>query len=136
MSVVSPRKAIEILAEHFSKTFFVYEQRRQPLKVGIFHDLQATGVLPEEDLRGALRAYCANAVYRSRLIAGAARIDVDGNPVGEVTADQVCSSKPKSKPSARPTLVKAPALKSAASTTRLSLADLRAAAQARKAGAA
>jgi ProP effector len=134
MSTVPPRKAIEMLAERFPKW------RRKPSKVGIRNDLQATGVLPEEDLRAALRFYCSNSVYRSRLVTGAARIDLDGNPAGTVTAEQVCppkKTKPKSgfgKPPAKPIAIAAP--KSLTVSIKFSLADLRAAALARKGGVA
>src|SRR5262245_39851014 len=88
-----------------------------------------------------------NRVYRDRLRVGATRIDLNGNPAGVVTPDQVAHLQPRAKPvkppngtsreiktAAAPT--GPPALKpsATASVKRMSLADLRAAAQRRKAG--
>lgn len=38
---MSPNETIAVLAEKFPSTFFIYEQRRRPLKIGIYHDLVA-----------------------------------------------------------------------------------------------
>jgi ProP effector len=133
---------IAVLAEHFPNCFSVYEARRRPLKLGVFEDLLTVGILPKDELKAALRAYCSNAVYRSRLIAGAARIDLEGKPAGEVTEVQAWPRKAKKTPAEQPekqlaAVVEAPSPKSPSTTTskRLSLADLRQAARARKGGA-
>jgi sRNA-binding protein len=91
--------------------------------------------------------YVSNRIYRDRLRVGATRIDLDGNPAGVVTPDQVAHLQPRAKPvkppngtsrelktAAAPT--ESPALKPSAiaSVKRMSLADLRAAAQRRKVG--
>jgi sRNA-binding protein len=74
------------LATLFPQTFFIYEQRRQPLKVGIHHDL--AGVMPERELNMALGMYTRNTGYLRSMQEGAERIDLSGNPVGVVTAEQ------------------------------------------------
>jgi ProP effector len=137
MNRESARKAIEILAERFPKCFFVYETRRQPLKVGIFADLLATGILSKEELHAALHHYCGNSVYRSRLIAGTPRVDLDGNAAGVVTFEQTPKTKPAKQPVPTITPPAEPVVSPVADNSaprRLSLADLRLAAQQRKAG--
>jgi len=118
-----------LLAECWPLAFSIYENRRRPLKIGIHLDIAATldGAVTPAELALALRCYCANKVYRSRLIAGAVRIGLDGAPAGIVTEKEATQTPttPASKiPSKAPTI---PAPK------RLSLADLQAAARERKA---
>ena len=40
------------------------------------------------DFRGILHNHTASSRYLKALVEGAARLDLDGNPVGEVTAEQ------------------------------------------------
>jgi ProP effector len=133
-------RAIELLAERFPGCFAVDEGGRRPLKIGIRQDLVAFGILSKTGLKAALHAYCSTAAYRSLLVAGATRIDLDGNPAGVVTPEQVRPPKSKKRPqAAKPASnVKAPKPESPAAATlkRLSFADLRRAAEARKGGAA
>lgn len=81
---------IDLLCELYPKAFVRYERRRRPLKVGITGDLLKAleGAVTEEELALALRCYCANAVYRGRLKAGAVRIDLNGDQAGEVAVEQ------------------------------------------------
>jgi ProP effector len=113
---------IALLAEQWPKAFSVYEGRRRPLKVGIHNDILS--ITPPE-LGKALGAYVANRVYLDRMRAGAVRIDLDGNPAGAVTHAEAEHAKARllapSPPATPPT------------PKRLSLADLKAAAQARRA---
>jgi len=80
---------LELLCEMFPRAFRRHEVRRRPLKIGIHHDLRAAlnGAVTDDELRRALRVYCANTMYRNGLIAGATRIDLDGNPAGTVSAE-------------------------------------------------
>ena len=80
---------INLLAELFPKTFAVHEAKRRPLKIGIQNDLleQIGGAVTEKELGIALNRYCKNAVYRSRLRAGATRYDLNGEPAGTVAAE-------------------------------------------------
>jgi sRNA-binding protein len=68
--------------------FSVHQMRRRPLKIGIHLDILAElgDAVPPAELALALRCYVANRVYRSRLVAGAVRIGLDGEPAGVVTA--------------------------------------------------
>lgn len=119
-----------LLAETWPNCFSIYEGRRRPLKIGIHHDILAAldGAVSAEELSEALRCYVSNRVYRSRLIEGATRIDLDGQPTGKVTEKDALAAKPKAAKRAP-----AAAIPTAAPVKRLGLADLRAAAQARKA---
>src|SRR5215831_18130370 len=59
---------IDLLCTKYPKAFFRFEQRRQPLKIGVHLDLIASiPDVPEKDLRAALRVYTANGIYRRRL---------------------------------------------------------------------
>ena len=130
--------AIALLAETFPKCFAVYQERRRPLKLGIHLDIQAAldGVITSAELSNALGAYCANQAYRGRTLQGAWRLDLNGEPAGVVTADEEAHAKTalariKAKRAARAAAAKA----RAPPVKRLSLADLKAAALARKTNA-
>jgi ProP effector len=120
---------IELLAERFP-IFQLYERRRAPLKVGIDRDVLAAldGAVSPDELSYALRNYVYNKVYRSRLVAGAQRYDLNGEPAGTVTPEQAQQAAPKpprlSSPPPSPTPSAAP--------KRPGLAELRAAAAERR----
>ena len=80
--------ALTHLAETFPQTFELERCRpHRPLKVGIAADLQARcPALEWRVLRVALAAHTGRVMYLRGLVAGAARIDLDGNPAGEVSA--------------------------------------------------
>ena len=60
-----------------------------PLKVGIAADISARCPAVERRvLSVALRVYTRRVMYLQSLVAGAARVDLDGNPCSEVTTDQ------------------------------------------------
>jgi hypothetical protein len=87
---VRARATIELLAEAFPNCFSLYEQRRRPLKLGIYNDIleRLAGVVTPDELKPALRYYCDNNIYRRRLLAGAWRYDLDGAVSGAVTKDE------------------------------------------------
>ena len=84
--------------------------------------------------------YCSNRVYLEHTLTGAWRLNLDGKPAGVVTADEEAHAKAtlagiRAKKEARVATAKAgaqPAIPQPAK--RLSLADLKAAALARKTG--
>ena len=80
--------ALTHLAEAFPQTFVLERSRpNRPLKIGIAADLQAhCPALEWRVLKVALAAYTGRIMYLQSLVAGAARIDLDGNPAGEVSA--------------------------------------------------
>ena len=76
------------LAEAFPQTFVLEKYRpHRPLKVGIAAEIPARcRELERGVLSVALSIYARRVMYLQSLVAGAARIDLDGNPAGEVTA--------------------------------------------------
>jgi ProP effector len=132
--------AISLLAERFPKCFAVFEQRRLPLKIGIHKDIltRLDGALTPSELIAALRAYVSNGTYRRRLLEGAERIDLDGNPSGVVTATQevdarskIAAANGRAAAARKQKAVQQPA--QPAQPKRDGLSELRAAAQRRKA---
>jgi sRNA-binding protein len=85
---------IELLIAEFERlwptAFAVYEARRKPLRIGIHREVIAAlaGKVPEEEVRHALRIYVANTAYMRGLRAGRARVGLDGEKAGEVTAEE------------------------------------------------
>lgn len=78
-------KIIRSLADQFPKTFFVVAQYRLPLKLKIIDDLVKETDLDREALEQVLGWYCNHFAYRSSLLVGRARIDLDGKKAGSVT---------------------------------------------------
>jgi ProP effector len=123
---------LELLCERFPKTFARDPAERPPLKRGIDRDLVARldGLSSRTALKRVLGGYTACLEYRAKLIEGAARIDLDGNPAGMVTASEAAyalapkPAKTKLTPSTPPALPPKP--------KRMSLDDLRRAARQRK----
>ncbi|RUW71159.1 ProQ/FinO family protein [Mesorhizobium sp. M2A.F.Ca.ET.067.02.1.1] len=66
----------------------------RPLRIGIHHDIRVLdGELSDDELRRALRAYTSMPRYLARLNAGAVRVDLDGEPAGEVSDAEAASAK-------------------------------------------
>src|SRR5262245_11281494 len=124
------------------KCFSVWQGRRRPLKLGIHLEVQAAldGAITPAELGKALGIYCANQVYLGHTRKGAWRLDIDGKPAGTVTADEEAHAKAtlagiRAKKEARTATAKAAAQPAIPQPPkRLSLADLKAAALARKTG--
>jgi ProP effector len=83
-------ETLSVLRERFPAAFAdLNDRRRQPLKVGIHADIVAA--LPELDaaaIRCAMRFYVCGFRYQYSVVEGAARIDLNGNAVGIVSADE------------------------------------------------
>ena len=132
--------AIALLAERWPQCFSVWEARRRPLKLKIHLDIQAAldGAITPAELGNALGMYCSNLVYLSHTRTGAWRLDLDGKPAGVVTADEEAHAKAtlagiRAKKEARTAAAKATAQPVIPQPPkRLSLADLKAAAVARR----
>ena len=92
---------IEQLAERFPQAFVVFEQRRKPLKIGIYDDIAAAinGAIAPRELDYALHFYCHNEGYLRSMRAGAARVDLMGHPGDEVTAEQAAAQPRNSRSS-------------------------------------
>ena len=80
--------ALARLAEAFPQTFVLEKHRpHRPLKVGIAADIRARCPAVERRvLSVVLSVYTRRVMYLQSLVAGAARIDLDGKAAGTVTA--------------------------------------------------
>jgi ProQ/FINO family len=104
------------------------------LKIGIHGELLALGI-DRKLVVVALRSYCGSSGYLSALCEGAARIGLDGQPTGVVTAEEekIAAAQLTGKiarataEGAKPALevTGAPTLASSGGPRRLSLSDLR-----------
>jgi ProP effector len=73
------------LCELFPACFRGIKQPKLPLKVGIHVDILAR--VPDIDgrvLSNALNDYVSGATYADAMVIGAKRVDLDGNPAGEI----------------------------------------------------
>jgi len=81
--------AIGKLQRRFPLAFPKNPAPKVPLKVGVIDDLfaQASDIgLTETEIREAIKVWCRGARYWSCLVEDAARVDLAGNPTGNVTA--------------------------------------------------
>jgi ProP effector len=82
------RRAPNPVLETLSATFPVFRDG-QPLAIGIHKAIKARlPDLGEGKLRMALKGYTASTKYLKAIANGKQRFDLDGNPVGDVTAEQ------------------------------------------------
>jgi sRNA-binding protein len=86
------RKATEALQTAFPLAFPVDEADIRPLAIGIRDDLIAWYATQKLNVTlnyiiGALRHHCWRTAYRQKLIAGAMRINLKGEPVSPVTEE-------------------------------------------------
>ncbi|WP_318357760.1 RNA chaperone ProQ [Enterobacter sp.] len=88
----SSKEVIAFLAERFPHCFSA-EGEARPLKIGIFQDLvervEGEMSLSKTQLRSALRLYTSSWRYLYGVKAGAIRVDLDGNPCGELEEQHV-----------------------------------------------
>jgi ProP effector len=134
---------IAALSEFFPQCFHLFEQRRRPLKVGIWNDIKVVlgGAITDSELTYALRSYTSNRCYlQSCLTAGTPRIDLNGEVAGQVTeseaahaAERLKLQTAKWKARQQNKKAKPPAASAPPAARRLSLGDLRQAAAVRKA---
>jgi sRNA-binding protein len=84
---------IAVLAEHFPAAFVLDGWRlHKPLKIGIREDIAAAAIMPAEDIGPALRLYVRRLMYQRALAAGGSRHDLNGEPCGDVTAEQAAGA--------------------------------------------
>ena len=145
------RTIAELLAA-FPLAFSTEPERIKPLGIGIKQRIYARCTLSHREVGEALRYYTGRAAYLGTIIEDAVRIDLDGAPSGNVTAKEaahaaeqikkmlaVAAGTPtdKFKPNVAATMIspQPPAIPGALKPgpRRLSLADLRQAAAARRA---
>lgn len=88
----SSKEVIAFLAERFPQCFSA-EGEARPLKIGIFQDLvervEGEMNLSKTQLRSALRLYTSSWRYLYGVKLGATRVDLDGNPCGELDEQHV-----------------------------------------------
>ena len=125
--------AIAQLTERFPAVFT--QTGRRPLKIGIHGELLALG-FDRKLVVVALRSYCGSSGYLSALREGAARIGLDGQTTGVVTAEEekiaaaqltgkIARATAEGTKPALEVTVRAPTLASSGGPRRLSLSDLR-----------
>src|SRR5579872_807503 len=123
---------IEELMSAFPAAFMRDPSRVRPLKLGIRDDIYERSGISHRRIIAALRSYCSSTEYLTATKEGAARIDLDGESVGVVTATEAEHAaralQRMTKMAAKRTRKSAAAL----APRRLGLNDLRAAARARK----
>jgi ProP effector len=89
MDFATAKETIGILAELYPNTFTRERwQSHKPLKVGTDRDLIESGALTEPEVRSVLWHYCGRYQYFIGVANGGARYDLNGQPCGEVTADE------------------------------------------------
>jgi ProP effector len=129
------------LAALFPKAFSMHQHERKPLKIGIDADIVAKGVIEARALWRPLRVYCASFGYLRTVTAGAERVDLDGNPAGVVTAEAAAlavavltarGDKEKRRQDEKERATKQKPAPTSPKPKRVSLADLRHAAERRK----
>jgi len=89
-------ESIRRLQKQFPRAFPKKPEPKLPLKLGIMHDLVAQQEklgLDEAQLKEALATWCKGSRYWSCMVTGAPRVDLQGNPDGEVTAAQAERAK-------------------------------------------
>lgn len=94
--ISNSKELIAYLSELFPACFISNGEAR-PLKIGIFQDLAARLAddprISKTMLRSALRQYTSSWRYLHGLRPGALRVDLDGNPAGELTEEHVTHAK-------------------------------------------
>ena len=82
-----------MLIERFPQCFVLARNRKRPLKIGIHRDLiTAIPEVSPKRLRAALGWYAGSWAYLKNMTAGAARIDLNGQSAGEVTAEEAAAA--------------------------------------------
>ncbi|MDQ2693873.1 MAG: ProQ/FinO family protein [Pseudomonadota bacterium] len=82
-----PREVLTLLRERFPAAFPSPPAPRVPLKRGIRQDLEAAlhGVLEAAEVRLAIQFWVRSLTYRKVIAAGGQRVDLQGQPVEEVS---------------------------------------------------
>jgi ProP effector len=90
--LANSKEVIAYIAELFPKCF-ILEGEAKPLKIGIFQELSERLTEDEKvsktQLRAALRQYTSSWRYLHGVKPGATRVDLDGNPCGELEQEHV-----------------------------------------------
>lgn len=87
--------ALQLLLEAYPKTFDRNNVR--PLKIGIQEDLIADDKVSKNKIKRALASYVRSLNYYRSLREGVDRVDINGEPAGQVTKDESDYAKQKLK---------------------------------------
>jgi len=83
-------QTIAALAELYPACFVANRwEPHRPLARGIHRELVERGILRPEECRLVLGLYVARPMYQRALAVGGARVNLAGNPAGEVTAEEM-----------------------------------------------
>ncbi len=130
------------LAAAFPATFTLNTDQVRPLKNGVREELyDAAAQISHRRISAALARYCRSPAYLKAVEEGASRIGLDGEPAGQVTATeaeaarkQLAALGKRNKAAKEKAAAKPAAPPATSGPKRLSLADLKKAAAARKQG--
>jgi ProP effector len=75
-----------------------WNRKRVPIKIGIHRDILAAGVIDADICGAVLAAYVRSRSYLSNSIAGAARLDLEGQPAGVVTEGEARGAQKRGTP--------------------------------------
>ena len=84
------------LQKHFPKTFPKNPAPKLPLKIGIHQELLAKAKeigLEEPAITEAVKTWCRGTRYWASIVEGAPRVDLEGNPAGEVNARDAAQAR-------------------------------------------
>lgn len=94
--LANSKEVIAYIAERFPKCF-ILEGEAKPLKIGIFQDLAERlsddPKVSKTQLRAGLRQYTSSWRYLHGVKPGASRVDLDGNPCGELEEEHIEHAK-------------------------------------------
>lgn len=90
-TALTPEDVLELFKQQFPHVFSDDPQAIRPLKINIHLDLRElfAGKLSNRLIARALKLYAKHPVYVEKLQEGIPRIDLEGNPCGEVTAEHI-----------------------------------------------
>jgi sRNA-binding protein len=91
--VATVAATIAELVRQFPHAFSADPAQMRPLKRGILDDVYARTVVSHRRIKAALQSYCNSAHYLKASTQGTVRIDIAGEPAGDVTAQEAESAQ-------------------------------------------
>jgi len=93
LSAAALRHWRAVLVERFPNCFAAKGLPKRPLKMLIHKDLvRRCKDVPYRALRDALNDYCSGAKYLEAFVDGAMRVDLDGNEVAVLSAEEIAKA--------------------------------------------
>jgi len=87
------KATIAELVRQFPQAFFAEPADVRPLKRGVLGDVYARTVVSHRRIKAALQSYCNSVHYLKASTQGTVRIDIAGEPAGDVTAQEAESAQ-------------------------------------------